>query len=187
MPTSFAPHQPDKGARKPGADVFEFLGYFFYLVLGIVFVLAVGVFLYARLLDSAKEAKDEQLTKAIAQLDVSTVSGIARLHDRLAAGSKLLDAHPLFSQVLPLLENVMPNTVQFTSLHLSFDATSGHPSIDGVGVAKSYNSLALASAAFAKDTHFKGAVFKDLKPQQDLTVQFSFSAAFDPTIVAFTP
>lgn len=151
-----------------------------------VFLLALGVFFYGRLLTSTKSAKDTALRSAEAAIDPATVESFVRLRDRLSSGATLLANHTALSGFFSLLSSVAPVTVRFTSLHLLLD-TKGKVVLEGTGVARSFNALAVASGAFAADGRIKDAIFSNIVvSQRDGSVSFALSATLDPTLVAFS-
>ena len=119
IPTSFVPHAAAATARRFRSDFSGAFGFFAYGVLGIVFVLALGVFLYGRLLASSKAAKDAALASAQAALDPATVQNFVQLRNRLTASQSLLSEHTAFSGFFSALEKLLPESVRFTALHLS--------------------------------------------------------------------
>ncbi len=184
IPTSFVP--------RPGAphrfrtDLAGAFGFLAYTVLGIVFLLALGVFIYGRILADEKASKDKDLSAAVAAIDPQTAESFIRLHDRLVSSKTLLNGHVAFSNVFSLLEKIMPTTVRFMSLHILVDGT-GTSRLEGTGIAKSFNALAAASAAFAADGNIKDAIFSSIKVNKDGSVSFMLAAALDPKIVTFSP
>lgn len=161
-------------------------GFFAYGVLGFVVVLALGVFLYGNLLSSEKSSKDAALTKAEGAIDPKTVEEFVRLRDRLTSGMQMLNNHIAFTGFFNTLETVLPSTVRFTSLHLSFTDTGG-PKLEALGTAKSFNALAAASNAFSADGHIKDAIFSNIVVNKGGSVGFSLSATLDPKLVAYVP
>ncbi len=187
IPTSFVPHEASTSARRFRADYSGAFSFFAYAVLAIVLALAVGVFLYGRILVATQSAKDAELTKAEAGVDPSTVESFIRLHNRLASGETLLGNHIAFSGFFTLLQTIMPATVRFSSLHLWFDNT-GTANVEGTGVAKSFNALAAASADFAADGGIKNAIFSNIVvSSKNNAVSFALAATLDPKLIAFSP
>ena len=185
IPTSFIPHSaaPPQRFRSDFTGAF---GFFSYVVLAIVFALALGVFFYGRLLAASQSAKDTALTDAVQKIDPTTVAGFVRLRDRLPSSDSLLSSHVAFSGFFSSLEKILPAAVRFTTLHLSV-SSAGAPKVEGAGVAKNFNALAAASAAFAADGRIKDAIFSNISVNKDSSVSFSFSAALDPKIIVFSP
>jgi Tfp pilus assembly protein PilN len=186
LSTSLVPHQQTEG-KKPSFDVIGLLSYFFYVILGIVFVMAVGVFLYSRVLISIKNSKEAALTKQTQALAAQQVqaAAYARLRSRLDAAVGLVDKHTVASAVFPEIERLLPGTVQLNSIHLSFG--EGSPQFSAEGVAKNYNALALASSAFSKSQHFKDALLKIEHTYVDGSVAFTFTSTVDPVLTTFSP
>lgn len=185
IPTSFVPH-PASEQRKFRADFTGAFGFFAYAVFGIVFLMALGVFFYGRILSADKASKDRELIAAEAKIDSKAVESFVRLRNRLSSSETLLDGHVAFSGFFTSLEKILPATVRFTALRLSI-GQSGASRIDGGGVAKSFNALAAASTAFAEDGRIKDAIFSNINVNKDGSVSFSLSAALDREIIVFSP
>lgn len=173
-------------SRNVRSDVGSVLGYFAYILLGIVFVAALGVFFYGRVLDASKSAKDLELKNAAAAIDPEMIKEFVQLRDRLNASQVLLGNHVAFSGFFSALESILPTTVRFSSLHVLIDST-GAIKVDGSGVSKSFNALSVASAAFAADGRIKDVIFSKMNVNKDNSISFGFSATLDPKIIAFTP
>lgn len=184
IPTSFVPRPA--AARRHSVDFVGAFGFLMYGVLGIVFLMAVGVFFYGQLLTAEQSRKDKDLATKEANIDHATIEDFVRLSNRLKQSRTLLAKHVAFSNFFDSLRTVLPTNVRFSVLHLSFDSY-GVPRVDGTGVAKSFNALAAASAAFAADSRIKDAIFSKLSVNRDNTVSFGFSAMLDPKLTAFTP
>lgn len=186
VPTSFLPHPSVASVRNSAGGIADVIAYLAFVVSGAIFALAVGVFLYGQVLDKTKLSKDAQLSEASKNLDTKVVTGFVRLHDRLAAATMLLSKHVGLSKVFPVIEAIVPSTVRFTSLHLAFD-DKGNLKLDAAGVAKNFNSLAVASAAFASDARINGAIFSGIGiNNKDGSVNFTLSATLDSKLAAFT-
>lgn len=183
LPTSFVPPPSTTIASAYRSGV---LGFIAYLILGVIFILAIGVFFYGRLLSAEYASKEAALHKAEAAIDPATVENFVRLRDRLASSESLLNRHIAFSGFFSSLENILPQTVRFSLLHLSVDS-SGVAKIEGSGTAKSFNALAAASTAFAADGNIKDAIFSNININNEGSVSFVLSATVDPEIIAFLP
>lgn len=186
IPTSFVPRSASATFRQPRDSFVGTFGFFSYMVLGIVFVLALSVFFYGRILDSSLAAREAALTKAQKAVDVATVEGFIQLRDRLNSGSALLNKHVALSGFFKLLGTLLPSSARFTSLHITV-TDAGKVSIDAFGVARNFNALAAVSTAFAKDGHIRDAIFSNIVITRDNSVSFALSASVDPKVVAFTP
>ncbi len=186
IPTSFVPRSASVLARHSGTGLTGVYGFSAYVILGIVFVFALGTFAYDRILAGIQTSRDAELAKAEKAIDLATVEGFVRLRNRLNSGTTLLANHVALSKFFALIETLLPTSVRLTSLHLSFDATK-QVKLDGTGVAKSFNALAAVSTAFANDGRIKEAIFSNLVVNKDSTVSFILSATIDPKIVAFSP
>lgn len=186
IPTSFLPHSQTSVSQRFSGNLGGSFSLVAYGLLLISFILALGVFIYGRVLAGQLASKDAQLAKAESAIDPATVETFVRLRDRLTSGETLLNNHLALSGFFNSLETLLPATVRFSTLHLSADST-GTVKVEGTGVAKSFNALAAASDAFAKDGRIKDAIFSNLSVNRDNSVSFSLSAALDPKLVAFTP
>jgi hypothetical protein len=187
VPTSFVPHPAAPAPRESSINIPGVFGFLAYLIFVVVFASAIGVFFYGRILASDQSAKDAQLAKVEATINPTTIDNFIRLRDRLASSKTLLANHVALSNFFSLLGTTMPSTVRFSSLHLSLN-TDGTVSVDGTGVAKSFNSLAFASTVFAKDGRIKDAIFSGIAVNsKDGSVSFGLSATLDPSTVAFSP
>ncbi|MHB8710132.1 MAG: hypothetical protein ACYC6X_01100 [Minisyncoccota bacterium] len=186
IPTSFVPQPASAAARKFHSDFTGAFGFLAYAILGIILALAIGLFFYGRILDATRVAKDAQLTKAESAIDPATIQSFVQLRDRLDSGMMLLAGHIAFSNFFALLETLLPTPSRFNSLHLTVTDTK-RISLQGTGVAKSFNALAAASNAFASDGRIKDAIFSNIVINKDNSVSFSLSASLDSSIVDFAP
>lgn len=186
IPTSFVPHAASASALRPRSGFVGAFGLLSYAVLGIVFVMALAVFLYGRILAASLSSKDSALAAAQANIDPATIENFVRLRDRLASSGVLLERHASFSNFFSTLEKLLPASVRFTSLHVSA-SDKGAPKIEGTGIAGSFNALAATSNAFATDGRIKDAIFSNISVNRDGSVSFTLSATLDPKLVAFTP
>lgn len=185
IPTSFVPHPGGTGAKSYKSDLMGAFAFFAYGVLGVVVILALLLFAYGRVLVAQKSSKDAALAKAEASIDPATIEQFVRLRDRLTSSTQLLNQHQAFSAVLNTLGTLLPTTVQMVSLHLAIDS-AGLPTLQGTGVAKSFNALAAASTAFAKDGRIKDVIFSNISVAKN-GVSFSLAASIDPKLTAYTP
>lgn len=188
IPTSFVPHGPGGAApvQRFRNDLGGAYSFFAYAVLGIVFLMAIGVFFYGQLLRSTQASKDAELAKAEANIDSATVEGFVRLKNRLNFGEAMLGRHIAFSNVFNSLGAILPSSVRFVTFHLGVDS-SGVARMEGTGIAKSFNALAALSTAFAGEGRIKDAIFSKISVRPDNTVSFGFSATLDPKLIAFSP
>lgn len=182
VPTSFVP-RPGATAVKRRADftgAFAFIGYG---VLAVVIALALGAFIYSQILTTEQARKDAELKRAIDAIDPQTVTKFVHLRDRLSRGLALLDQHVALTGFWATLAAVAPASVRFDDLKLSRDDT-GQMTLAGSGIAKSFNALAAASDAFAKDGRIRDAIFSDIRVEAG-AVSFSLTAAIEPSLVEF--
>lgn len=186
IPTSFVPRSASVTAHQSRSDLTSTFSVFAYVVLGVVFVLALSVFFYNRILSGTLTARDAALAKAQQAIDVTTVESFVQLRDRLNFGTLLLANHVALSNFFKLLTTLLPSSTRFSSLHLTVDDAK-KVKLEGFGVARSFNALAAVSTAFATDGHIKDAIFSNIVVNKDSTVSFALSATLDPKVVAFSP
>lgn len=187
IPTSFVPHSAQGPARKfnAGADFSGALGFIAYGALGLVVLLAFGVFIYGRVLAATLAADDQALAKAEASIDPATVQSFVRLQDRLTSSKTLLDSHLQMSSFLTLLGTVLPTSVSISTLSIDLDAM-GKPKVAATGVAANFNALAAASNSIAADGRIKDAIFSHITINTDHTVGFGLAATLDPSLTVFS-
>ena len=185
IPTSFVPHSASSVPRRFHVDFIGAFGFVAYAILALAIALAIAVFFYDRILAATKSSKDAELATAEAAIDTTTAQNFIRLHDRLTSGKALLNNHIAFSNVFATIEKILPSTVRFTSMQVSFGDTP-MVKLNGAGVAKSFNALAAASASFAADGRIKDAIFSHLSVNKDNSVSFSLTATLDQKLVSFS-
>ncbi|MFZ2501002.1 MAG: hypothetical protein WAW90_03430 [Minisyncoccia bacterium] len=186
IPTSFVPRSASTDRRHLHTEFADVISFLAYILLVLSFALALGVFLYGRILDASKASKEASLAKAETSVDATTVESFVKLRDQLSSGQKLLANHVSLSGFFVTLEKLLPSTVRFSSLHVLVD-DSGVARVTGTGVAQNFNALAAASGNFASDGRFKDAIFSKMNVNKDKTVSFGFSTTLDQSIVAFYP
>lgn len=184
IPTSFVPRPTS--VHQYRTDFTNAFGFLMYAILGIVFLMALGVFFYGQILATEQSNKDAELATKEANIDRATIEDFVRLSNRLKRSSALLSKHVAFSDFFNSLQTLLPTSVRFSTLHLSFDSY-GVARVDGFGVAKNFNALAAASTALAADSRIKDAIFSKLSVNRDNSVSFGLSATLDPKLTAFAP
>jgi hypothetical protein len=184
IPTSFVPHPGGSQPQRFRTDFSGAFGFFAYTILGIIFILALGVFFYGRILNASLESKEEALTSAEQGIDTTTVEGFVKLRNRLSLGESLLDKHIALSNFFTMLETILPSTVRFNTLRLGVEP-NGVTKLEGSGVAKTFNALAVLSTAFAQQGDVKDAIFSKITVNANNTVSFNLSATLDQDLVMF--
>jgi hypothetical protein len=187
IPTSFTPHPTaSSAARNYRFDFVGAFGFLSYAILVIAIVLAVGVFFYSSILSSQQSSKDAELAKAEAAIDTTTAENFVRLSNRLSSGKTLLANHVISSNFFTTLGMLLPATVRFAGLHVSFPDNK-KITLEGSGTAKSFNALAVASQALASDGRIKDAIFSHISVNKDNSVAFTLSADIDPKLMSYLP
>jgi len=159
-------------------------GFLAYLILLVVVTLAVGVFAYGQILKGTLASKDEELLKAEQAIDTATAENFVRLDNRLSSGMALLTSHVLFSSFFTLLEELLPATVRFSSLRVAY-TDAKKISLEGSGVARNFNALAVASESLARNGNIKNAIFSHLVVNKDNSVAFTLSADIARELISY--
>jgi hypothetical protein len=184
IPTSFVPKQPVTTSRKrtSGANPFLALAY---IIVTVALVGAAGVFGYQYYLEGLAKKKANDVVTAQRQIDQATVTQFIRLRDRFTAAQGILTSHVALSQYFDTLETLTLPGVTFTKLKVTV-AEDRSATIDMSGTARTFNTLAAQSAAFATDKRIKRAIFSAITVK-DNAVSFDLAAELDPTLVTFAP
>lgn len=154
------------------------------LLMGIAIAGAAATFGYQLILESVRDRKAEELAAAEASISRTTVDEFLRLHNRLNATEVMLDEHIALSQYLDVLESLTLQTVSFDSLDLVV-GTGRVTTVTMEGSARSFNSLAAQSAAFAAEKRIKRAIFSNIGTGETGLVSFSLTAELDPALIAW--
>ncbi len=107
--------------------------------------------------------------------EIVSLEDLARFDKKLTISSALLDRHVSARPLLKLLSDNTLKTVRFRNLTAKF-LDSGGVEIRMSGEARSFNSIALQSKAFADTKRLSNIVFSNLNVGRDNAVVFDFSA-----------
>ena len=118
IPSSFVPYTASSTHRFR-SDFTGAFAFFAYAVLVVMFLLAMGVFFYGRVLASSQASKDAELAAKIAKIDQTTIATFVRLHDHLVSGKTLLSGHVALSGFFDSFGGLLPASVRFSSLHIT--------------------------------------------------------------------
>lgn len=185
IPTSFVPKMPvNTGVHKRGSGLNPFLA-LAYIILGLVTLAAAGVFAYQFYLEGVAKKKANDVAIAQQSIHQATVTEFIRLRDRFTTAKGILNQHIALSQFFNVLENLTLQGVTFKRLSITVhddratDITLG-------GTARSFNTLAAQSAAFASDKRIKRAIFSGITAADAAGgggINFEVRAELDPTLV----
>jgi hypothetical protein len=153
---------------------------------GLIVAIAVGVFLYDRLLQHTLTAKQTELATAQASVNEDTVEEFVRLRDRLSSGKDLLNNHVELSQFFTSLESLTLQNVGFTSMKLSI-AGDKSAKLQMEGTARNFNALAAQSNVFAGEKRIKRAIFSGITLNDQKQVEFTLTADIDPRLITANP
>lgn len=156
-----------------------------FIILGISVLLALGVFAYQQYLQSARNAKADEVQKAQASIDTANVEDFIRTRNRFSAAGTLLDNHIVASNFFSVLESITLENVRFNSLDFKV-GEDNETEIHMEGIARTFNALASQSSAFAAEKRIKRAIFSDIAVGEQNTVTFSLTAELDPRLISFT-
>lgn len=186
IPTSFVPHAPGGGEQKFRTDFTGAFALLAYGALGIVFLMAIGVFVYERVLEGKRAAQNTALAQEEANIDTETVESFVKLRDRLNQSRILLDKHTALSYYFDELARVLPENVRFTTMEVAADP-AGVVKVQASGVAKSFNALASFSSTLGEEkSKIRDAIFSKIKvSNKDSSVSFGFSASLDSELIKF--
>lgn len=159
-------------------------GFFAYFIFAFAVLSGLAVFGYDRFLAAKFASTSAALRQAETSLNPETVRDFVRLRDRLVSGKSLLDAHTQFSNIFAALEEVLPKDVRFTTMRVATDQ-QGRPLFTAAGSARTFNALAAASDALARDRRIKSAIFSDIAVLADGSVSFAVAASVEPALVKF--
>lgn len=186
IPTSFVPKQPvaTTPKRRSGSNPFLALSYF---ILAIVVLGCFAVFGYKLYLEGVAKHKADQVIQAQNSIDQATVTQFIRLRDRFTAAKDVLNHQVALSRFFDVLETLTLQGVRFSGLKVSVveDRTA---SVTMNGSAKSFNTLAAQSQAFASDKRIKRAIFSGINVGSGTTkgVTFELTAELDPLLVVIS-
>ncbi len=188
IPTSFVPYSASAQTRQFRTDYSGAFKFLVFGVLGLAVVLALGVFVYGRVLSAKKTSTDAKLVEAREKIRATDIENFVRLRNRLVSSQTLLNNHSAISGFFSALEKLVPATARFSTLHIAVDNVTGTTKLTASGVAKNFNVLAAVSGAFSDDGRIKDAIFSNIVVnQKNNSVSFALSATLDPKLVAFTP
>lgn len=187
IPTSFVPYSASAATREYRSNYSGAFKFFIFGVLGITMALAVGVFVYERILTGMETSRVADLTNEENKVNASDIQDFLRLRNRLVQSKMLLDGHIAFSTFFNALGSILPATSRLSALHLTVGA-DGKVQLDAAGAAKNFNSLAVLSSQITNDGRIKDAIFSNIEiDQKNNSVSFSLAATLEPKIVEFAP
>jgi len=183
--TSFIPKKPTTpvAQRRRGTVINVFFLIALIIFLGTVSV-AVGVFLYQKVVTQNLEEKGNQLVEARAAFEPALIEDLATMDNRIQAAQEVLHGHLALSAFFELLEQSTLKSVQFDNF--TYTATpDGRISIGMKGRGQSFSSVALQSDIFGKDPFIQNPLFSNLDIDEQGHVIFDFAAALDPILVSY--
>jgi hypothetical protein len=156
------------------------------LVLGLSLLGSIGVFAYERYLTGVRDTRAAEVAQAEELINPDSVEDFIRTRDRFIEAGEILDGHVAVSQFFDLLESLTLQSVRFDTLTfmLAEDRTA---EIRIAGVARTFNSLAAQSSAFASEKRIKSAIFSNITVNDNRTVAFSLEADLDPRLLILNP
>ncbi len=182
---SFIPKKPLVPTRSSGS-----LSGLLLLVSILMFMVSLagagGAFLYERYLIGAIAAKDLSLERAQAAYEPETVQALIRLDSRINESKSLLNKHIAPSAIFNFLALKTLEKVQLTSFDYQVD-DGGTASLQLVGIADSFSTLALQSDEFGSTDVLRNVIFSDIVIQpENGKVSFSVYADIDPASIVYS-
>ncbi|MFA6552222.1 MAG: hypothetical protein WCT19_01830 [Candidatus Paceibacterota bacterium] len=179
---------PKKSMPAPTVSRNQSVSVFLLVSVG-VFVIALGfstwAFFYQRSLVSEITELDSALSAAKKTFELGFIDEVTVLSNKIEAAKDLLVRHVALTPFFYLLEDETLAKIRFTDLNLSIDENSGAVTATMTGQAKSFNSIALQSDVFGKETKFKNPTFSDFQLDKDGNVMFKFTTNVDPSILLY--
>src|SRR3989338_11694204 len=188
LQTSFIPKKTP-APLQTGSSGFHFgRSVTLFAVIGIIVfpltaALAAGVFFYRGYLLKDIAKKDAEIAEARKSFEPEFVDEAARLSKRGEAIKGLLAAHRTLSPLFEMLEKKTLETVRFQDF--SLDAKGADPTLTMMGVARSFNAVALQSDIFGSDRYFKNPVFSNFTLTDKGDVMFNFRTALDKKLLLY--
>lgn len=184
IPTSFVPKQPvlrtvPARPKSGGTNLFLVISFF---LLGAAVVGSIAVFGYQQYLGGVIKSKEAELKAAEERINFSTVEDFIRVRNRFTASQELLDQHVALSQFLTVLESTTLSSVRYGTMNFVLEE-DGTPTVEMIGVARSFNALAAQSNALGADTRIKSAIFSGIKVNPNNSVSFTLSAHLAPSLI----
>lgn len=188
IPTSFIPKRPLVQAEAPHASSRAPFGILSLLTTVLFFgtlIASGGIFLYERQLANQKMRMESQITKAKEGLGAEFITDMKQLDNRITAIKALIQSHVVVTPIFQALEQVTLRSVQYRNFSYSFGQGTGTGartvSVEMMGTAKNYETIALQSEAFGKSTLIKDAVFSNLTVDEkrgaiNFSLRFSVNA-----------
>ena len=176
------PKQPVRTSPTParsGGNVFLVIAS---LALGLALLGSIGVFAYERYLSGVRDARALEVAQAEEQINPASVEDFIRTRDRFIEAGRILDNHVAVSQFFDLLESLTLQSVRFDNLAFTL-ADDRSAEIRISGVARTFNSLAAQSSAFASEKRVKSAIFSGITVNPNRTVAFELEADLDPRLL----
>lgn len=162
----------------------------FTLIALIIFIVAVGlgggIFVYQKYLEKDLADKKVALEKARSAFEPVLIEELHRLDKRIEHAKNLLANHDALSTFFDLLEQSTLQNVQFKTLNLLSTADGGKMTINMLGAARSYASVALQSDLFNKTKGIKDPVFSQLNLDNTGSVSFAINANLDRDVFKYS-
>jgi hypothetical protein len=185
IPTSFVPKAPAAERRGARFDMGGAFGFLCYGVLFVVLVLTAGVFGYKMYLTQQQADNRTKIKEMRENASKGLAQEFVRLDMQLNQARQLLDSHVSTSRFFSLLSDALPVGLRLTALEFTV-GDDGKTSVKGAGIAKSFNTLASASAQFAAGETLSNTIFSKLVVNnKDNSVSFTFAGLVHPNAIVF--
>ena len=191
--TSFIPKRPIESAATQSVQVSKQHSFVSLLVFLIIIgtAAAYGIsYVYESQLLKQKVALESQLASARDGIGTDFVSDMKRLDQRIKGVKTLLGSHVAVSPVFDALQATTLHSIQYTSFDYEFQTDDTTKKkivrITLLGVAKTYNAIALQSDAFQGNTLIINPVFSGLTiDDKTHTVGFKLTFSVDPAKLSY--
>ena len=168
--------------RTGGGNLVSTIAHFIFIA---SVLLAVGVFGYRFYLEYRIREMESDLSQAQAALDTEAIGELTSLNSRIMVTKALVSKHQVITPLFRFLESSTIASVRFTNLNYS--AEKDGLTINLIGEARGYSSLALQSQVFNSSRYFTNVVFSDISLNERGGVKFLFKAHVDPELLSYIP
>ncbi|MDO8548469.1 MAG: hypothetical protein Q7R71_02240 [bacterium] len=160
----------------------------FFLIALLIFVTSVvaagGAFLYQQYLNKTLADKKVSLDRAQGAYEPGTIQDLSRMDQRITQAKSLLGKHIAPSALFAFLSNQTLEKVSFSTFSFALQ-NDGSAKIALSGKADSFSTVALQSDQFGGSKVLKDVIFSGITIGQGGEVDFSVSAAVDPSLILY--
>lgn len=181
--TSFIPQQKASSLEYRPKKPANFVVYSF-IILVISGLLFGGAYFYKQQLIKRSDVLKESINRAQFIIDPALLNELTKVSGKIDSAKLVLSQHTSLLPIFSLLEKVTLKSVRFSNFSFSFSA-EGVPTVNLIGDADSYSSLALQMDSFNKNSDIKGTSLSDMILGQSGRIKFNVSIKLDPSFIIY--